>query len=177
MLITFGLIVAILAAIYRRRYGSATLGVVTAVPVVLALGWLVGTIWLLGLSFNALTALITSISIGLGVDYAIHMTDRYADELGKHGSVHGAIQGSVRGTGGALLGSAATTAGGFGVLMFAIIPPIAQFGLISALSIVYAFIATVLVLPSLLVLWTRYAAPVALDVETSGEGTTVSTDD
>jgi predicted RND superfamily exporter protein len=123
MSITFGLIVAILAAIYRRRYGSATLGVITAVPVVLALGWLVGTMWLVGLSFNALTALITSISIGLGVDYAIHMVDRYVDELEKQESVRAALEASVRGTGGALLGSAVTTAGGFGVLMFAIVPP------------------------------------------------------
>jgi predicted RND superfamily exporter protein len=176
MSITFGLIVAILAAIYRRRYGSATLGVITAVPVVLALGWLVGTMWLVGLSFNALTALITSISIGLGVDYAIHMVDRYVDELEKQESVRAALEASVRGTGGALLGSAVTTAGGFGVLMFAIVPPIAQFGLVSALSIAYAFVATVLVLPSLLVLWTRYAAPAAIDMGTPGEKATLPTD-
>jgi predicted RND superfamily exporter protein len=162
MSITFGLIVALLALIYRRQYGSAALGLVTAVPVTLALGWLVGTMYLLGISFNALTALITSISIGLGVDYAIHMVDRYADELAAQGDVRGALETAIRGTGGALLGSAATTAGGFGVLAFAIIPPIAQFGAVSALSIVYAFVATVLVLPSLLVVWTRYVAPAAL---------------
>jgi predicted RND superfamily exporter protein len=177
MSITFGLIVAVLAVIYRRQYGSATLGVVTALPVMLALGWLVGTMWLLGLSFNALTALITSISIGLGVDYAIHMADRYADELEAQGTIRGALETAVRGTGGALLGSAVTTAGGFGVLVFAIVPPIAQFGLVSALSIVYAFVATVLVLPSLLVLWTRYAAPAALGTKMSGREAATATDD
>jgi predicted RND superfamily exporter protein len=177
MAITFGLIVALLAVIYRRQYGSATLGVVTALPVTLALGWLVGTMWLFGLSFNALTALITSISIGLGVDYAIHMTDRYADELDAQGDVRGALETAVRGTGGALLGSAVTTAAGFGVLALAIIPPIAQFGLVSALSIVYAFLATVLVLPSLLVLWTRYAAPAALTAGGDAGPAPAATDD
>lgn len=52
--------------------------------------------WLLGLSFNVLMALITSISIGLGVEYAIHMADRYADELETQGTVRGALETAVR---------------------------------------------------------------------------------
>jgi hypothetical protein len=58
-----------------------------------------------------------------------------------------------------LLGSAATTVGGFGVLVFAILPPLQQFGLITGLTIIYAFLAAVLVLPSLLVVWTRLFGP------------------
>ena len=34
-----------------------------------------------------------------------------------------------------------------------------QFGIVLALSIIFAFAASVLVLPSLLVLWTRYVGP------------------
>jgi predicted RND superfamily exporter protein len=75
---------------------------------------------------------------------------------------------AVTGTGGALLGSAATTVGGFGVLAFAILPPLQQFGIITGITIIYAFLASVLVLPSLLVVWTRY---VGLDEATSMEAT------
>jgi predicted RND superfamily exporter protein len=70
-----------------------------------------------------------------------------------------------------------TTAGGFGVLVFAIVPPIAAFGALSALSIGYAFLATLLVLPSLLVLWTRYAAPTGLTDDTATGRATAATDD
>jgi len=66
---------------------------------------------------------------------------------------------SLTGTGGALLGSAATTVGGFGVLVFAIMPPLQQFGIITGMTIIYAFVASVIVLPSLLVVWTRYLGP------------------
>jgi uncharacterized membrane protein YdfJ with MMPL/SSD domain len=66
---------------------------------------------------------------------------------------------TVTGTGGALLGSAATTVGGFGTLVLAILPILRQFGIITGLTIVYAFLASVLVLPSLLVFWTRYFGP------------------
>jgi hypothetical protein len=45
------------------------------------------------------------------------------------------------------------------VLAFAILPPLRQFGIITGLTIVYAFLASVLVLPSLLVVWHRYLGP------------------
>jgi hypothetical protein len=45
------------------------------------------------------------------------------------------------------------------VLAFAILPPLQQFGIITGMTIIYAFLASVLVLPSLLVVWTKYAGP------------------
>ncbi len=66
---------------------------------------------------------------------------------------------TLTGTGGALVGSAATTVGAFGTLAQAIFPLLQQFGIITGLTIIYAFLASVLVLPSLLVLWTRYFGP------------------
>jgi hypothetical protein len=45
------------------------------------------------------------------------------------------------------------------VLVFAILPPLQQFGIITGLTIVYAFLASVLVLPSLLAVWTKYVGP------------------
>jgi hypothetical protein len=43
--------------------------------------------------------------------------------------------------------------------VFAILPPLQQFGIITGLTIVYAFLASVLVLPSLLAVWTKYVGP------------------
>jgi hypothetical protein len=45
------------------------------------------------------------------------------------------------------------------VLIFAILPPLQQFGLITGLTIIYAFFGSVFILPSLLVVWTKYAGP------------------
>lgn len=70
----------------------------------------------------------------------------------------GALWASVFGTGGALLGSAITDISGLGVLAFAIVGPLQQFGVIAGLRIAYAFVGGVVVLPSLLVLWTRYVS-------------------
>jgi predicted RND superfamily exporter protein len=159
LLITLGATFAFLMAAYRWARGSATLGAVTLLPVAFSVSWILGTMYLLGMPFNVLTGMITSLTVGLGVAYSIHLSERYNVELGRRDSIWEAMHVSVTGTGGALLGSAATTVGGFGVLAFAILPALQQFGIITGLTIIYAFLASVLVLPSLLVLWTRYLGP------------------
>ncbi|WP_226006925.1 MMPL family transporter [Natrinema salinisoli] len=159
LLITLVACLAFLTIAYWLTGNSATLGIVTLLPVALAVSWILGTMYVIGMPFNVLTGMITSLTIGLGVAYSIHVSARYTLELERQGSVWDAMQTTVTGTGGALLGSAATTVGGFGVLAFAILPVLEQFGIITALTIIYAFLASVLVLPTLLVLWTRYFGP------------------
>lgn len=159
LLITLVAVFAFLMLIYRITDGSATLGAVTLLPVVLSVAWILGTMFLVGIPFNVLTGMITSLTVGLGVAYSIHLSERYVQELKRREDMWEAMRTAVTGTGGALLGSAATTVGGFGVLAFAILPPLQQFGIITGLTIIYAFLAAVLVLPTLLVVWTKYLAP------------------
>ncbi|MEF8784779.1 MAG: MMPL family transporter [Haloarculaceae archaeon] len=156
-LVTLGVILAFLAVLYRYRHGTAMLGVLTLVPVLVALAWVLGTMYLLDIAFTTETAIITSIAIGLGVDYSIHVAERFVLERDRTDDVETALDATIRGTGGALLGSAATTTVGFGVLMLALVPSLQRFGTVTAITIVYAFLASVVVLPSVLVLWTRYA--------------------
>ncbi|WP_408958906.1 efflux RND transporter permease subunit [Natrinema sp. 74] len=165
LLITLVAVFAFLMVAYRITKGSATLGAVTLLPVVFSVSWILGTMYLLEIPFNVMTGMITSLTVGLGVAYSIHVSERYSLELDRTGSVWEAMSRTVTGTGGALLGSAATTVGGFGVLAFAILPPLQQFGIITGMTIIYAFLASVLVLPSLLAIWTKYLGPdVSFDV-------------
>ncbi|SEV86165.1 efflux RND transporter permease subunit [Natrinema salifodinae] len=159
LLITLVAVFAFLAVAYWLTGNSASLGIVTLLPVAFSVSWILGTMYLIGMPFNVLTGMITSLTIGLGVAYSIHISARYSLELERQGNVWSALRTTVTGTGGALLGSAATTVGGFGVLAFAILPALQQFGIITALTITYAFLASVVVLPALLVLWTRYFGP------------------
>jgi predicted RND superfamily exporter protein len=159
LIITLVAVFAFLMLTYRITEGSATLGAFTLLPVVLSVSWILGTMALADIPFNILTGMITSLTVGLGVAYSIHLSERYNQELERADSMWEAMRTAVTGTGGALLGSAATTVGGFGVLAFAILPPLQQFGIITGLTIIYAFLASVLVLPSLLVVWTRWFGP------------------
>ena len=159
LLITLIAVFAFLAVAYRLTGNPASLGIVTLLPVLFSVTWILGTMWLIEMPFNALTGTIAALTIGLGIAYSIHISARYELELRRQEDVWKAMQTTVTGTGGALLGSAATTVGGFGTLALAILPALQQFGIITGLTIIYAFLASVLVLPSLLVLWTRYLGP------------------
>ncbi|MFU8868528.1 efflux RND transporter permease subunit [Natronococcus sp.] len=153
--VTLVVILVFLTVLYWVRHRALTLGAITLAPVVAALAWLLGTMALLDVPFNSETAVITSLAIGLGVDYSIHVAERFIDESERQASLRDALGATITGTGGALLGSALTTAAGFGVLALALAPPLQRFGLVTGLSIIFAFIACLTVLPCLLVVRER----------------------
>ncbi|WP_436934860.1 efflux RND transporter permease subunit [Halovenus marina] len=153
--ITLVVILVFLVLLFWRQYGSPSLGPVVLAPVVAALAWLLGAMALLGISFNSETAVITSLAIGLGVDYSIHAGERFMVERERTDSLDDALEASITGTGGALLASAGTTAAGFGVLALSLSPPLQRFGLVTGSAIVLALIASVTVLPCLLVVRER----------------------
>ncbi|MDS0222024.1 MMPL family transporter [Haloarcula sp. S1AR25-5A] len=143
-----------LVIIYSVLEGRPSLGLVNIVPVIVTVALLAGTMRLLSIPFNALTATMLAITIGLGVDYSVHVTHRFADEFDEN-DLETALDRTVRGTGGALLSSMLTTVFGIGVLGLAVFPAIGQFGILTALSIAYAFLASLLVLPSTIIIWDR----------------------
>jgi len=153
--VTLVVILLFLTVLYWVRHRSPSTGVLTLLPVVIALAWLLGMMALLDIPFNSETAVITSLAIGLGVDYSIHASERFVAERKKQDSLSETLQATITGTGGALLASAATTAAGFGVLSLALSPPLQRFGIVTGTSIIFALVACLTVLPCLLVLRER----------------------
>ncbi len=143
-----------LVVMYGILEGRPSLGVVNMVPIALTVTFVVASMRYLGVEFNAINGVILSLTIGLGIDYSVHVTHRFADEF-KRTDVETALDRAVRGTGGALTGSMLTTVFGLGVLVLALNPVIGVFGLLTGLSVVFAFLASVVVLPSVLVVWDR----------------------
>jgi hypothetical protein len=148
------LIVLTVVYVYLRK--SLILGLITLFPVSLVLLWILGTMFMLGMKLNAMTITISALTIGLGITYSIHVTQRFIEELDKYDSVYAACRHSVAHTGTALFGAAATTIAGFGVLSISSMPPLQQFGALMALIILYSFLSAVFVLPVLLVGWAKW---------------------
>jgi predicted RND superfamily exporter protein len=143
-----------LVAMYGIIEGRPSLGVANVVPIALTVTFVVASMRYFGIDFNAINGVILSLTIGLGIDYSVHVTHRFADEL-QRTDVETALDRAVRGTGGALAGSMLTTVSGIGVLVLALNPAIGVFGLLTALSVIFAFLASIVVLPSVLVVWDR----------------------
>ncbi|PSQ05525.1 RND transporter [Halobacteriales archaeon QS_6_71_20] len=150
--VALSLTVVFLVVIYGLLEGWPTLGLVNTVPIVASVASVAATMRLAGIAFNAFTATILALTIGLGIDYSVHVVHRFVDERGEH-DLATSLERTVRGTGGALLGSMLTTTTGIGVLVFAVLSILGQFGLLTALSILYSFLTSLLVLPSALVVW------------------------
>ncbi len=136
--------------------GRPALGFIAVGPIVLVLFWVLGTMTLLDIPYNVITALITALSIGIGVDYTIHVIHRYEEEFEHSRDPEAAARRTLGTTGSALLGSALTTALGFGVLFFSSLLPFQQFGLVTAITIAYALVAAVVVVPPAMILWAAY---------------------
>jgi len=147
------------------RYGLASV-----VPILMVVAWLYAFMEIAGYSINLVTATIAAVSIGIGIDFAIHFIVRYREELERHGSRAEAVRVTGEGTGLALVASAASSAVGFAILALAPMPLFASYGLLTALMIVMALAATLVVLPSLLVLITCDATPTAeADADRDGQ--------
>jgi predicted RND superfamily exporter protein len=157
ILITIVVSGIMLTIVFYYTSRSLLLGLITILPVLLVLVWFLGSMLIMGISLNVLSILIAAISIGLGVTYAIHITLRFIEELEEHGDISKSIHNTVRYTGTALLGAATTTIVGFGILALSITAPMQQFGLLTAITILYSLIASIYVMPSMLVLWARVA--------------------
>lgn len=155
MLITLAVALVVLVGFFTVRMRTPMLGVIAMVPSALVVAWVAGSMWLLGISFNMMTAMVASLAIGIGVPYGIHITNRFTEDLNRHATVDAAIRDTVVHTGGALVGSATTTAAGFGVLVFASLVPMQQFGIITALTIIYSLIGAALIEPAFLTIWAR----------------------
>jgi len=126
--------------------------IVVLTPVVLATLWVVGSMVILSLKWNVLTVMVTALSLGIGIDYVIHMWRRFEYEREKGDDVWEALEETISTTGVALVLSAGTTALGFLVLLFSPMPVVQQFGLVTALTVTYSLVLSIIVLPVLLLM-------------------------
>ena len=141
----------LVAALFMR---SLRYALVTIIPIGLVVTWLYAVMYLLGFDLNFVTATIGAVSIGVGVDFSIHLTQRFREEMARVGDGMQAVERSARSTGMALIGSASSSVVGFTIMGFAPMPMFSAYGILTAVMVFMAAAAALLVLPSLLILAT-----------------------
>lgn len=147
--------VTLLALYFGLTARRPLLGALTVVPVALVIAWTFGAMALTGIPLTPVTATLAALAIGIGIDFAIHVLNRYLEARDRRESVADALHGTATSTGAALIGSAVTTLAGFGVLLTSDIVPFQQLGAVTAFAIGFSLLAAVLVFPSVLALADR----------------------
>jgi len=109
-MLSTGISIILAAFVIILVYRNPTLGLIAILPVCTAIVWILGTMYFIGYSLNVMTITVTSITIGIGIDYAIHATERFRFVADKTGDITKAVSETISRTGGALLIAALTTA-------------------------------------------------------------------
>jgi predicted RND superfamily exporter protein len=132
------------------------LGVITILPVVaIVMGTYLG-MYFLDIPLNPVTSTLSGLAIGIGVPFVIHVTNRFRETLLITDNPVDAVRTTLKTTGGSLFGSAFTTMAGFGILMTSSLKPFQQMGQVVVVALGFALVASILILPTLLVFWANY---------------------
>src|SRR3989338_1624760 len=142
------LIVFLITFLLYRSFVSSLLPLaIVGVSVV----WLYGTMGYFNLGISTLAGGVAAIVIGVGIDYAIHLMNRYKYERKQGKKIEEAIEESVVSTGTALFATAVTTLAAFFAFLFGTMPEMGRFGMLMIIGISYSLFFTIIGLPAMLV--------------------------
>jgi len=140
-------IVFVLLLIVLRSFWMSVIGII---PVVICLIVEFGFLGLTGIELNTATALVSSICIGIGIDFSIHFITWYRRELLVDRDIMSAIDRTVVNKGRAILYNLFVIVGGFLGLIVSNIIPIRDFGLINAVCMTVTAGAAIIVVPAII---------------------------
>jgi predicted RND superfamily exporter protein len=131
--------------------------VIPLVSVLLALVWTLGTLGWLGRELNLVTIIVPALILVLGFTYALHLTTEYEVEVSRPGAPAPplAMRHTLEALWVAIVVTAVTTVAGFVSLVVNPILAIREFGLYSALGVVYTLVASLSLVPALLAVLPR----------------------
>jgi|GEM_PF-579539 len=139
--------VVIVAVLLLIILGSLKLSLIAMIPIFFGILTNFGVMGLLGIDLNTATSLVASISVGVGVDYAIHFTNFFKNEILSGKRRDEAIHTTIMHTGRAIFYNVLSVTLGFLVLIFSEFVPINDFSILISVCMVATGLASLLVIP------------------------------
>lgn len=146
MLIIFPIALVLISIVLFIFHRSVKGIIIAFLPPAFALALTFGTLGVLTPDLTIISVAIVALLLGLGVDYSIHLMNRYTEEKELTDPVD-KIEKILSSTGKAVLLSMITTIIGFGSLMISSMAPMAKFGFGCAIGIFFCFISAVILVP------------------------------
>lgn len=126
--------------------------IIALLPTAFSIALTFGVLGSIQPELTLLSISIIALLLGLGVDYSVHLMNRFAEEQSKATDVIDQTETILRTSGKSILLSTITTIIGFASLMISSMFPIVLFGFGCAIGILFSFISTIILTPSLSVL-------------------------
>jgi predicted RND superfamily exporter protein len=148
LIFALAVVVVLLAGLFR----SLPAGLIAALPLAFSMVVLFGWMGYLGIKLDVATALLSSIMIGVGVDYTIHFLWRYKAEREKGLVPAGAVLKTLTTTGRGISFNALSVILGFCALPFSVFLPIKLFGFLVMVSIFSCLVGALVFIPALVLI-------------------------
>jgi predicted RND superfamily exporter protein len=150
---SFGAVGAIVALLML----SLGAGLLSLIPLLVAVAGNFGVMGYVNAYLDMATVMIASLTVGIGVDYAVHFLSRYRNERGRGLDHASALRETFRTSGRAIVINALTLALGFLVMLFSRFGALNTFGWLMALTMVTSMLGALLVLPAVLAFVPKWA--------------------
>jgi hypothetical protein len=150
----FMTIIALLGtvALFALVFRSGRLTALAVATLCTGLLWSLGFAIIVYQGLNLLTSLFFAILIGLGIDFGIHIIARVNEERSKGLDPGEAVGNAIKGVGPGLLTGALTTAAAFYATSISEFTAFAELGIIAGTGLLLVLLASITLLPALLVL-------------------------
>jgi len=145
-LLSGAFVIVILLAGFRKVFDAA----LASIPVMFGVCIMLGTMALIGMDFDVANVVSVPLILGVGVDAGAHMMHRWRHSADANGGVAN-LDEVIRGTGSAVLMASLTTASGFAALVLGDYGGMKTLGTSMSIGIFGCLVASLLVLPAVLV--------------------------
>ena len=142
------MLILLLSLLFRSLVGL----VLPLIVVLLTIIWTLGFMTATGITINIISYIIPTLLMVVGISDSVHFLVKYYKTLHLLGDKREALTQSLQKIGTAIFLTSITTAIGFGALSMVNIEIVKEFGIFTAMGVFFAFIITVLFIPSTLML-------------------------
>ena len=153
-LICLGAVFIVLLLVYRRLMSV----IFIIIPVGTVIAWSSLDMYLIGIPINPLTAVLGVIIIGICTEFMVLLIGRYEEEKKQGLPPQDAMVTAISKIGRAIVTTALTTLGGFGVLIASNFVMIRDFGITTVLGVFLCLVITISVMPGLIVWFDNWRA-------------------
>jgi len=150
---TYSLIIAMVLVILMvsALLGSLKRGLTAVVPIGLTLVVLFGLMGMTRTPLDIATVLSGSVTIGIGIDYAIHFISRFSEGRKLKLDIQSSLERSIRISGKAIFINMLSVSAGFAMLAFSDLVPLQRFGILLAFTMIVSGMASLTLLPLILI--------------------------
>ena len=157
-IVTLGAVFIGIMIMFLVLFQSVKISIIAILPNFLAAGIVLGSMGIFGIPLDMMTITIAAITVGIGVDHAIHYLTRFKREFSLDSNYIGAMHRAHASTGQALFYTSITIIAGFSILALSNFIPSVYFGLLTGLAMLAALLGSMTLLPQLILISKPFGA-------------------